>query len=97
MVKFLEETLDEKTILAISAWSDNMITEAYDEAKERLKRPVIPNQVKVKIDERGNLTISFENPVHYPKYILNSFNEQKPTKPSQLRELVLDKFPYDNL
>ena len=52
-----------------------MITEAYDEARERLKRQVITNQVKVNIDGRGNLTISFENPVHFPKYILDSFNE----------------------
>jgi hypothetical protein len=65
-----------------------MITKAYDEARERLKRPVIPNNVKVTLDERGNLTISFENPVHYPKYILDSFNESKSS--SQLRKRRLD-------
>jgi hypothetical protein len=42
----------------------------------------------VKLDERGNLTISFENPVNYPKYILDSFYESKPS--SQRRERRLN-------
>ena len=70
-----------------------MITEAYDEARERLKRQVITNQVKVNIDGRGNLTISFENPVHFPKYILDSFNVPNPAKKSQLRRLDLNYYP----
>ena len=73
LLKTLEETLDEKTVMALSLWTDQMITEAYAEARVRLTRPVIPTNIKVKLDERGNLTISFDNPVHYPKYILDGF------------------------
>lgn len=88
LLKTLEEILDEKTINILSQWTDQMITEAYAEARERLKRPTIQNNLKVKLDERGNLTISFENPVNYPKYILDSFYESKPS--SQRRERRLN-------
>ena len=34
----------------------------------------MPNFAKVKMDSEGNLTVSFDKPVNYPRYIINSFN-----------------------
>ena len=57
-----------------STWSAENLTLAYEDARVRLKLPIVPNYAKVKMDSEGNLTVSFDKPVNYPKYILNSFD-----------------------
>ena len=81
-LKSLENTLNQATITALATWSDAELTQAFEEARERMKRIFIPNEVKVTMDGNGKLKIKFSNNVIFPSYLVKQF-PQSETNPSE--------------
>lgn len=75
--KDLIEEFGQQATSDLQSWSKEEVLAAYEEARTRMAQPMIPIRAKAEINSVGLLTISFNNPVSFPSYLLKGFPMQE--------------------
>lgn len=90
-LKHIIEVYGQEATNDLNTWSLEEILRAYEEARQRLTKPVIPISVKAKLDSVGLLAIKFNVPIAFPSYLIKEFAQK-----SQARALGSSLFWSDN-
>jgi hypothetical protein len=76
VIEDFQQSLSIEQKSATSKWTPEQIQKAYEEALQRVSKPVVPIRVTTNFDAFGLLTVKFSSPVSFPSYLIEEANRE---------------------